>query len=105
MNWPPAKPCGYSAAMTCVPDATILATLERQLGPKGFTRDASEMAPWLSDWRGRVHGRAAALLSPADTDEVQAIVRLAAEHRVAIAWSRAPRRRPTAARSCSRSAA
>ena len=70
--------------MTCVPDATMLATLERLLGPKGFTREPSEMAPWLTDWRGRVHGNAAALLSPATTDEVQAIVRLAAEHKVAI---------------------
>ena len=42
------------------------------------------MEPWLSDWRGRVHGRAAALLSPADTDEVQEVVRLAAAARVAI---------------------
>jgi len=84
MNWPRAKPCGYSAAMTCVPDATILATLERRLGPKGFTRDAADMEPWLSDWRGRVHGAAAALLSPANTEEVQAIVQFAAEHRIAI---------------------
>jgi len=70
--------------MTCAPDATILAALERRLGPKGFTRDPAEMEPWLSDWRGRVHGQAAALLSPADTDEVQYIVRLAAEARVGL---------------------
>lgn len=62
----------------------MLATLERRLGPKGFTRDPQDMEPWLSDWRGRVHGRAAALLSPISTDEVQAIVRLAARYRVAI---------------------
>jgi FAD/FMN-containing dehydrogenase len=62
----------------------MLAALERRLGPKGFTRDPADMAPWLSDWRGRVHGQAAALLSPANTDEVQAIVSLAAENRVAI---------------------
>jgi FAD/FMN-containing dehydrogenase len=84
MNWPRAKPCGYSALMTCVPDATILAALERRLGPKGFTTDPQDMAPWLSDWRGRVHGRAAALLSPANTDDVQAIVQMAAEHRIAL---------------------
>ena len=62
----------------------MLAALERRLGPKGFTREFADMEPWLSDWRGRVHGRAAALLSPANVDEVQAIVRLAAENRVAI---------------------
>lgn len=84
MNWRRAKPTGYRRPMTCAPDATTLAKLERRLGPKGFTTDAGTMAPWLSDWRGRVHGRAAALLSPATVDEVQAIVRLAAEARVAI---------------------
>ena len=84
MNWRRAKPRRYSARMTCAPDATILAALERRLGPKGFTRDPAAMEPWLSDWRGRVHGAAAALLSPSNTDEVQAIVRLAAEARVAI---------------------
>jgi FAD/FMN-containing dehydrogenase len=70
--------------MTCVPDATLLEALERRLGPKGFTADAQAMAPWSTDWRGRVTGRAAALLSPADTDEVAAIVRLAAAARVAL---------------------
>ena len=70
MNWHRAKPLRYSTRMTCAPDATILAALERRLGPKGFTRDTQEMAPWL--------------LSPASVEEVQAIVRLAADARVAI---------------------
>ncbi|HWI85089.1 MAG TPA: FAD-binding oxidoreductase [Sphingomonas sp.] len=70
--------------MTCVPDATMLAALERRLGPKGFTRDPAIMEPWLSDWRGRIRGQARALLSPASTAEVEDIVRLAAEARVAI---------------------
>ena len=70
--------------MTCVPDATLLAALERRLGPKGFTADPQAIAPWATDWRGRVTGRAAALLSPANRDEVADIVRLAAEARVAI---------------------
>lgn len=54
------------------------------LGPKGFTADADAMAPWLSDWRGRFHGAAAALLSPAGVDEVSAIVRLCVAERVAL---------------------
>src|SRR4029078_11763965 len=33
-------------------------------------------------WRGRVHGASPALLAPGSTDEVQAIARLAAEHKV-----------------------
>ncbi len=59
-------------------DPALLPQLAKLLGPKAFTNDASELAPWLSDWRGRVHGRAAAMLSPATTAEVQAIVRMCA---------------------------
>jgi FAD/FMN-containing dehydrogenase len=70
--------------MTCVPDATLLDTLERRLGPKGFTTDPADLAPWETDWRRRVAGKAAALLSPANTEEVADIVRLAAAARVAI---------------------
>ncbi|WP_188644553.1 FAD-binding oxidoreductase [Tsuneonella deserti] len=54
------------------------------LGPRGFTRDAELMAPWLTDWRGRFTGRALALASPATTEEVSALVRLCAAHRVPI---------------------
>ena len=56
----------------------LLTDLAQLLGPKGFTDDADTMAPWLSDWRGRVRGQAMALLSPASTQEVQAIVLRAA---------------------------
>jgi FAD/FMN-containing dehydrogenase len=66
------------------PSADLLARLADRLGPRGFTCDPGDMAPWLTDWRGRVHGAAAALLSPADVEEVAAIVRLAAEARVGI---------------------
>ncbi len=54
------------------------------LGPKGFTADAGAMAPWLTDWRGRFHGAAAALLSPASREEVAEIVRLCAAEKVAL---------------------
>ena len=62
----------------------ILAALERALPPGRVTTDPHDMAPWLTDWRGRVHGTALAIVSPRSTDEVQAIVRLAGEHGVAI---------------------
>lgn len=84
MNWPCAKPVRYSPVMTCAPDATILTALAEILGPKGFTTDSAAMQPWLSDWRDRVHGQAAALVSPATVDEVQQIVRIAAQARVAL---------------------
>ena len=50
--------------MAYPPDA-LLDKLAARLGPKGFTRDPAAMAPSLTDWRGRYHGAAAALLSPA----------------------------------------
>jgi FAD/FMN-containing dehydrogenase len=49
------------------------------LGPSGYRDDPEDLAPWLTDWRGRYTGKAAALLSPASTEEVAAIVRLAGE--------------------------
>ncbi len=66
------------------PSGTLLGKLGSLLGPKGFTRDAATLEPWLSDWRGRFHGAAAALLSPADSAEVAEIVRLCAAERVAL---------------------
>jgi FAD/FMN-containing dehydrogenase len=56
------------------PPHDLLESLAERLGPKGFTSDPEAMAPWLTDWRGRFHGRAAALLSPASRDEVVEIV-------------------------------
>lgn len=65
-------------------DPTLLDRLETLLGPKGFTRDQTAIVPWLTDWRGRYTGASAALLSPADTAEVAAVVRLAATAGVAL---------------------
>jgi FAD/FMN-containing dehydrogenase len=53
----------------------LLDSLAAALGPRGFTRAPDDMAPWLDDWRGRYRGRAAALLSPANREEVAEIVR------------------------------
>ena len=66
------------------PSPRLLADLESLLGPRGFTRDGRALEPWLTDWRGRYSGRAAALLSPASAAEVQAIVARCAEARVAL---------------------
>lgn len=61
-----------------------LQAFQELLGPKGFSTDPDTLSPWLTDWRGRYTGKAAALLSPGSTQEVAAIVRLAAEHRIAL---------------------
>lgn len=62
----------------------LIETFATLLGPRGCTTDPADTAPWLTDWRGRVTGKAAALLSPANVQEVQAIVRLASEAGVPI---------------------
>ena len=70
--------------MTQPPSPRLLDRLQRLLGPKGFSDDPEVMAPWLTDWRGKYHGRAAAMLSPASTEEVAAVVRLCAEEGAAL---------------------
>lgn len=55
----------------------LLAELEPLLGSKGVIRDSAAIEPWLSDWRGRFHGRSQAMLAPASTFEVAQIVKLA----------------------------
>src|SRR5688500_1305530 len=60
----------------------FLTTISDRLGPKVLVTDPGDIAPWLTDWRGRFHGASPAMLQPANTGEVAAIVALAAEHRV-----------------------
>lgn len=54
------------------------------LGPRGMTHDAADMAPWLTDWRGRYTGKALALASPASTPELAELIRLCTRHGVAV---------------------
>lgn len=65
-------------------DATLLQQFASITGPKGFTTDQSEMTPWLTDWRGRYVGKAAAMISPASVEEVSRVMALASEAKVAI---------------------
>src|SRR5205814_2273170 len=62
--------------------ARLIAEAGQQLGPKGVITDLADIEPWLTDWRGRVHGKAPAILAPASTEDVATIVKLAAEHRI-----------------------
>jgi FAD/FMN-containing dehydrogenase len=62
--------------------AQLIEQTVARFGARAVITDPAEIAPWLSDWRGRFHGRAAAILSPASTAEVVAIVHLAGEFNV-----------------------
>jgi FAD/FMN-containing dehydrogenase len=66
------------------PDTALVARLRDLLGPQGCVTDVDLIAPWLTDWRGRYSGTSIALLAPATTEEVSAIVRIAAQARVAL---------------------
>jgi FAD/FMN-containing dehydrogenase len=66
------------------PSPALLARLSERLGPSGFTTDPADLAPWLTDWRRRLTGSAAALVSPANAEEAAFIVASAAAEGVAI---------------------
>ena len=57
---------------------------ETRFGDRAVVTEPADIEPWLTDWRGRWHGRSAAILQPGSTEEVAAIVGLAAERGVAL---------------------
>ena len=71
---PPSPPLG----------TPLLDALRGLVGERGLVTDAGEMAPHLHDWRNLYEGRAAAIVRPANTGEVAAVVRLCAERGVGI---------------------
>ena len=63
-------------------------TLERDLagivGPAHVLTDPQLRAPYETDWTRRFTGRARAVVRPADTGQVAAVVRACAEHDVPV---------------------
>ena len=64
--------------------ATLRARLDAAVGAAQVLTTPADVAPFLTDWRGRFHGNALAAVRPGSTDEVAAVVRLCAELNVAI---------------------
>ena len=56
----------------------------RNIGASRLLTAPEDTAPYLTDWRGRFTGRAQAVVLPATTDEVAAIVSACAEHHTPI---------------------
>jgi FAD/FMN-containing dehydrogenase len=54
----------------------MIAALRDIVGDAGLITEAADMAAYLTDWRGNYSGRALAIVRPANTAEVAAIVRL-----------------------------
>jgi FAD/FMN-containing dehydrogenase len=81
MNW---RSACYRATVMTPQQSQIVETVLERFGSKAVTTDPDTIAPWVTDWRGRFHGAAPALLSPGSTAEVAAMIGLAAEAGVPI---------------------
>jgi len=62
-----------------VSQQSLIAQLVNIVGTDNVITSATDMAPHLTDWRGRYHGAACCVVRPATTDEVAAIVRVCAK--------------------------
>jgi FAD/FMN-containing dehydrogenase len=65
------------------PDA-FLARLRALLGPGGYLDSAADVAPYLVDWRALYRGATPLVARPDSVERVAEVVRLCAEHRVAL---------------------
>jgi FAD/FMN-containing dehydrogenase len=73
----------YGASMTPsrsqrVP-SNVIARIADVVGTQGLIMDPAEMEPYVVDWRGVYRGTTAAVVRPASTEEIAAVVRLCAE--------------------------
>lgn len=64
--------------------AELIDAVRSRIGPKAVVTEAADIEPWLTDWRRRWHGQAAAILQPATTEEVATMVAMAADRGVAL---------------------
>src|SRR6266704_1428521 len=64
--------------------APLLSTLRAIVGEINVLTSDADVAPYVSDWRDRYHGRTRAVVRPGTTAEVAAVVRCCAEHGVPI---------------------
>jgi FAD/FMN-containing dehydrogenase len=60
------------------PGATLLARVAATVGSNGVLTAPADVAPYVSDWRGRFHGNALAVVRPDSVEDVAAIVKLCA---------------------------
>ena len=60
--------------------APLLATLRAIVGEANVLTSDADVAPYVTDWRGRYRGSARAVVRPSTTADVAAVVRCCAEH-------------------------
>ena len=59
----------------------LISALNTLLGPQGVLTAAADLEPYVVDWRGVYRGAAAAVVRPANTAQVAAVMKLCAETR------------------------
>jgi len=59
--------------------AILRARLDAAVGGEQVLSDPAAIEPYVSDWRGRYHGRALAVVRPGTTEQVAAVVRACAD--------------------------
>lgn len=64
--------------------SALLEAIRAAIGPRGLLTDPALIAPYVEDWRGLYQGSTPAVVRPADTEEVAAVMRLCAEAAVAV---------------------
>ena len=67
-----------------VENKPLIAALTAIVGPQGLLSEAADMAPFLQDWRGIYVGQAAAVVRPANRDELSKVVALCAQQRIIV---------------------
>ena len=54
--------------------SALIDAVRDRFGPKSVVTNVDDIEPWLTDWRRRWHGNAAAILQPSTTEEVAWLV-------------------------------
>ncbi|MCF2515546.1 FAD-binding oxidoreductase [Sphingomonas sp. G124] len=62
----------------------LIDSVRARFGERAAVTEPADIEPWLTDWRGRWHGRSDAILQPGSTEEVAAMIALAAELEIAL---------------------
>jgi len=64
--------------------STAISDIKNAVGPRGWIEDPAETLKYRSDWRGREVGEALLVARPATTEEVAAVVKIAAGAGIAV---------------------
>ena len=61
-----------------------LGRLKSIVGPKGFVTEATDLAPYLLDWRGQYKGNSSLVLRPTTTKQISEIIQICNEYKIKI---------------------